>query len=110
MSKLLLNKLYFVSLLYDNQTVTKMSAKQRYSIKFEARKSLGNYDRRSMVSKSNLTWSGVRSLVNRWNPLGLSSNGWYIRGSVMVKDELSGTIRDFVKPSLIQAGREFSEL
>lgn len=87
-----------------------MATKSRFLVKFEARKSLGNYDRKVMVSEGNLTWSRVRSLVNRYNPLGLSSNGWYIRGSVTVKDETMGVIRNFVKPSSIQAGREFSEL
>lgn len=86
-----------------------MKITETYSITFEARKSVGNYDRKVVIKERNIKWSKVKQLVNKYHPLGINSSGWYIR-SITLLNETNNIVKMFVRPEEIQAGKTFDEL
>lgn len=81
----------------------------KYSIKFETRKSNGSHDRKMLINRENLVWSKIKNVVNQFNSLGLGGNGWYIRGNVHIHNENTGEDK-YVKPSLIQASKKYDDI
>jgi hypothetical protein len=65
-------------------------SKLKYSVYFKKRKSLGNYDREIIIEESNKTLKQIEKILYNAEH---NSSGWYIKGSIFIKDDNGIAIR-----------------
>jgi hypothetical protein len=67
-----------------------INSKSKYSVEFKKRKSLGNYDRELEISETNKT---LKQIYNLLYNIEYRDNGWYIKGSILIKDDNGVQVR-----------------